>query len=176
MPASRLSVRPPRARRGGHRFPAGTLLAPRRGRLLFRRSQVARKQAVSAATPAPLVQQFHGCPGDATLTPEGQRPPFGGLGADAVDELHPRPLGPPQTRAPVDEKVHGGASAGLSLWRIVLRNTPIFSRSLKRRVEDRLRAFVRIQGSTPNARQIWSSFSTTSGWISSGSITAAISR
>ena len=41
--------------------------------------------------------------------------------------------------------------------------------------EDQLGNLPSIQGSTPKARQIPSSFSITSGWISAGSITAAIS-
>ena len=58
---------------------------------------------------------------------------------------------------------------------IVLRDSPIRLGLRERRIENRLGNLARIHGSTPKAWQIASSFSTTSGLISSGSIPAAIS-
>ena len=61
------------------------------------------------------------------------------------------------------------------LRRIVPGDPPVRFRLLERRVEDGFGDFVRVHGSTPKARQIASSFSVTSGWISSERIDAAIS-
>ena len=76
------------------------------------------------------------------------------------DESRPRP--------PVE--VHRRPPAVPPLRWLVLRDPPVLSGLLERRVQDRLGNFVSVHGSTPKARQMASSFSTTSGWISSGRI------
>ena len=138
------------------------------------------EQPVASPVPVPVAQQLHGRPGDTALALERQRSPLGELGADSVDELQLNRdsgtlpiLGRIASRRPVE--IHGGPPALALLRRIVLRNSPIRLGLRERRVENRLGNLARIHGSTPKALQIASSFSTTSGWISSGSITRAIS-
>ena len=129
--------------------------------------ELGKEQPVLTPFAAPVAQQLHGGTTHATLAAQRQRPPFGKLGTDPVDQLESdgrshslllsRRLVPGRAI-----EVHGGPAAGYSLRRLVFRDPPVLLRFFEWRIEDRLRDFVHVHGCTPNARQIASSFSLTS--------------
>ncbi len=70
--------------------------------------------------------------------------------------------------------IDGGAPPGLPNRRLAFTDLPMLRRLFVRRAEDGLGNFVEVH--PPNAFTIASSFSSTSGWMCSGLIAAAISR
>jgi len=98
--------------------------------------------------------------------------------ADAVDQFQLDERAEPVTFAFADRAwravvVHRGPSPRIEARRLALHDAPVLGRLVVGAAEDR---FGDLEAAhSPNALMIPSSFSMTSGWISSGRMTAAIS-
>ncbi len=138
------------------------------------------EQLALAAIPSPVTHEFHGCPRNSRFTPECKRSPFVELCADTIDKLQldrgTRP-GLLQRRFAAGRavEVHCGPTTGEPRRWFVFGYAPVFLRLLVGRIEDRLTNLMHLQFEPPNASKMESSFRTTSGWISVGSINCAIS-
>ena len=141
--------------------------------------QLGEEQSLPPVASAPVPHEVHRRAGNPALAPERERAPFVEPAADPRNQeqfdgrARAVGVGAVLSRFPVP--VHRQASAGDPLRGRQLGDAPVLRRRLVRRVEDGLRDFAGGHGATPNARQMASSFSVTSGWISSGRMRAAIS-